>query len=167
MLSQRYNISLNLSKLLSLRKINDDKINLFFNPNINDNLPNPFILKDMTKSINRSIEAISKNQKIAIIADYDVDGSTSLALLYKFFLSLNLKIICKIPDRLIEGYGPNQRIMNELKNEDVGLIFALDCGTTSFNVFNDHNDKKIDIIVIDHHISEKRFPNIYSIINPK
>ncbi len=166
MLSQRYNISLNLSKLLSLRKINDDKINLFFNPNINDNLPNPFILKDMTKSINRSIEAISKNQKIAIIADYDVDGSTSLALLYKFFLSLNLKIICKIPDRLIEGYGPNQRIMNELKNEDVGLIFALDCGTTSFNVFNEHNDKKIDIIVIDHHISEKRFPNIYSIINP-
>ena len=57
--------------------------------------------------------------------------------------------------------------MNELKNENVDLIFALDCGTTSFNVFNDHNDKKIDIIVIDHHISEKKFPNAFYTLREK
>ena len=166
LISQRFNISNSLSKLLSLRSVEINEIENFLKPNFNNNIPDPFLLKDMEKSINRTIEAIEDNHNIGIISDYDVDGSTSAAILYNFLISLNVDAKIKIPNRLTEGYGPNKRIMDEFKKEKVDLIFSLDCGTSSFGILDHKDYEKIDVIVIDHHISEKKLPNIFSIINP-
>ena len=109
---------------------------------------------------------ILSNEKIGIIADYDVDGSTSAAILYKFLTNFTNQIILQIPNRLSEGYGPNLRIMDEMLSKNVNLIFTLDCGTSSFGIIDDDKYKAIDVIVIDHHLSESVLPKVYSIINP-
>ena len=164
--SQINNISPTLAKLIYLRDIKNEYVEDYLNPNINNNLPNPFLLKDMEKSINRVILAIKNNEKIGIIADYDVDGSTSAAILYKFLINFTNQIILQIPNRLSEGYGPNLRIMDEMLNQNINLIFTLDCGTSSFGIIDNDKYKAIDVIVIDHHLSESVLPKVYSIINP-
>ena len=166
LISQKFDLSPILSKLLNLRKISSDNVNNYLEPNFINNLPDPFLLKDMDKSIDRTIKAIQKKEKIGIIADYDVDGSTSAAILYKFLSYFDCDLILKIPDRLNEGYGPNKRIMNEFLREKIDLIFTLDCGTSSFGIIDNIDYNSIDTIVIDHHISENKLPKIYSIINP-
>ena len=166
MISQRHNLSIILGKLLTLRNIKEEQVQNFLNPIFKNNIPNPFELKDMNKSIHRTIKNITNNKKIGIIADYDVDGSTSAALLHNFFSFFKCSISLKIPDRLNEGYGPNKRIMDEFAEEKINLVFSLDCGTTSFEILDHPNYKEIDVIIIDHHISENKLPNIYSIINP-
>ena len=118
-LSQRYNLKYIVAKLLSLRGVDNDSVENFINPNINDEIPNPNKLKDIDTAATRVVEAIEKNQRIGIIADYDVDGSTSAAILCKFFKALNKNIILKIPDRLKDGYGPNIHIMEEMLNSKI------------------------------------------------
>ena len=94
------------SKLLSIRKINREDVLSFLNPSIKNILPNPNNMTDMKKSTLRTVEAISKNEKIAIFGDYDVDGATSTAILGNYFTELNLDYEIYIPDRKKEGYGP-------------------------------------------------------------
>ena len=166
MIAQRHNLSLIVAKLLNTRNISNDQADLFLNPEILNNLPDPFILKDMFKSIERITDTISNNKLIGIIADYDVDGSTSAAILCKFFKSINQKFILKIPNRLKDGYGPNEEILDEMLHHNIDLLLTLDCGTTSFNILDKKKYLVFDTIVIDHHISDKHLPNIFSIINP-
>tara|TARA_Y100000588_G_scaffold260932_1_gene275515 strand:+ start:1692 stop:3437 length:1746 start_codon:yes stop_codon:yes gene_type:complete len=165
-LSQKKNISYLLSKLLILRGITLDSVEDYLQSNILDNYPNPFNLIDMEKAINRVIEGIKNNQKFGIIADYDVDGSTSAAILYKFLSNFTKNISLKIPNRLTEGYGPNIRIMDEMLNDNIKIVFTLDCGTTAFNIIDNIKYNEIDVIVIDHHLSETKLPKVHSIINP-
>ncbi len=165
-LSQKKLISEIFSKLLVLRKINEVNYDFFINPDILSNLPNPFDLIDMEKSIIRCIQALSNNEKIGIISDYDVDGSTSVSILVKFLNNFTSNIVYTVPNRLTEGYGPNSRIMNEMLNDNVTLLFTLDCGTSAFNILDHPDFKKIDVIVIDHHLSEQKLPKVHSIINP-
>ena len=164
--SQKNNVSPLLAKLLLIRNIDDESVKNYLYPDINHFLPNPFLLKDMEKSVNRVISAIIKKEKIGIIADYDVDGSTSASILFKFLKHFSNKIIIKTPDRLSEGYGPNIRIMDEFKKLKVDLVFTLDCGTTSFDIIDNKKYDKIDLIVIDHHLSEINLPKVFAIINP-
>ena len=165
-LAQKKSISEIFSKLLISRNVNEDNFNNFIKPDIFSNIPNPFDLRDMNKAVNRCIDSLKKNQKIGIIADYDVDGSTSVSILYKFLKNFTSQIVCKIPNRLSEGYGPNSRLMNEMQDENVKLLFTLDCGTSSFNIL-DHDDyKNIDVIVIDHHLSDFKLPKVNSLVNP-
>lgn len=166
MLSQRHNVSPLLAKLLNIRGISDLNINNYLNSNLLNNLPDPFSLKDMKKSVERVLFALSNNHNIGIIADYDVDGSTSAAILCNFFNSINYKTILKIPNRLTDGYGPNEKIMEDLLTNKVDLLFTLDCGTTSFKILDKKKYLSIDTIIIDHHISENTLPNVFSIINP-
>ena len=135
-LSQKYQIPYFLSKLLIIRNIDEDKIINYFKADIITNLPNPFLLIDMKKAALRLIEALNNNQKIGIIADYDVDGAASASVLYKFLINFTSNIVLKIPNRLIDGYGPNIKIMNEMLDENVNLVFTLDCGTTAFNIID-------------------------------
>ena len=165
-LSQQNQISPLLAKLLLARNIKGDFVNNFLNPNVKLDFPNPFLLKDMKKSVNRVIKAIKNNENIGIIADYDVDGSTSASILYKFLQNFSNKILLKIPNRLLEGYGPNMRILDEMIQNNINLIFTLDCGTSSHDIIDNIKYKNIDVIIIDHHLSEPILPKIYSIINP-
>ena len=165
-LSQKLNLKYFVSKLLSIRGIDNELAENFINPNIKNDIPDPSKLKDIDKAALRVIDAIKKKQKIGIIADYDVDGSTSASILYKFLKNYNSSITLKIPNRLVDGYGPNLKIMREMQLENIDLLFTLDCGTTSNNIIDNEEFKKIDVIVIDHHLAEHELPNVHSIINP-
>ncbi len=164
-LKNNFNLSEIISKLLSIRNIKIEEVNLFLNPKIKNLLPNPFILKDMEKSVNRTIKAILSKEKIGIFGDYDVDGATSTALLGNYFNKLGQLSSIYIPDRKKEGYGPNLKGFNELISEGSSLIFTVDCGTMSFDTINSLEDK-IDIIILDHHQSEIKLPKAFSVVNP-
>ena len=165
-LSQKFNLKYIVAKLLSIRGIDHDSVESFINPNINLDIPNPSKLKDIDKAATRIIEAIEKKQRIGIIADYDVDGSTSASILYKFLKIFTHSIFLKTPNRLVDGYGPNIKLMKEMLNNNIDLLFTLDCGTTSNDIIDNQEFKKIDVIVIDHHLSEINLPNVLAIINP-
>ena len=154
------------SKLLSIRKIKREDINSFLNPSIKNFLPNPYNLIDMEKSAIRTLTAIEKNEKIGIFGDYDVDGATSTALLGKYFSELNLSYEIYIPDRKKEGYGPSIKSFEELIKKGVKVIFTVDCGTLSFEAIDYAKKNKIDVIVLDHHQSEVKLPNAFSVVNP-
>ena len=124
------------SKLLSIRKIKKEDINSFLNPSIKNFLPNPNNLIDMEKGTQRAIKSITKNEKIGIFGDYDVDGATSTALLGKYFSELKLPYEIYIPDRKKEGYGPSIKSFEELINKGVKIIFTVDCGTLFFEAIN-------------------------------
>ena len=154
------------SKLLSIRDIKKEEIESFLNPSIKNFLPNPNNLIDMEKSTLRTVEAISNNEKIGIFGDYDVDGASSTALLGNYFNELNLNYEIYIPDRKKEGYGPSIKSFTELIKKNVKIIYTVDCGTLSFDAINFAKKKEIDVIVLDHHQSQIKLPNAFSVINP-
>ena len=162
------NFSLNeiTSKLLSIRKINREDIRSFLDPSIKNFLPNPNILVDMERSTSRTAQAISKKEKVGIFGDYDVDGATSTALLGNYFSELRVNYDIYIPDRKKEGYGPSINSFQKLIQKGVRIIFTVDCGTLSFDAINYAKENNVDVIVLDHHQSEVKLPNAYSIINP-
>ena len=165
-LKENFSLDEITSKLLSIRQIKKDEISSFLNPLIKNFLPNPYNLTDMEKTTLRAATAIYQNEKIGIFGDYDVDGATSTALLGNYFSELNLKYETYIPDRKKEGYGPSISSFKELIDRKVKIIFTVDCGTLSFDAINFANSNNVDVIVLDHHQSEIKLPNAYSIVNP-
>ena len=155
-----------VAKLLSIRKIKKEEIKLFLEPSIKNILPNPFVLKDMDKSIERTIRAINNNEKIGIFGDYDVDGATSTAILGQYFRSVKINFEIHIPDRKKEGFGPNEKAFLNFINLGVSLIFTVDCGTLSFKPIDFAKKNNTDVIILDHHQSEVSLPNAHSIVNP-
>ncbi|MFN5351877.1 MAG: single-stranded-DNA-specific exonuclease RecJ [Alphaproteobacteria bacterium] len=171
-IQQNYNLPEVICRLLTSRGFSVANNNLqdlpnFLDPKIKNLLPEPFLLKDMERGVKRMAEAIIKNQKILLFADYDVDGATSCSLAYNYLSKIGFKnVVFHIPDRLSEGYGPNlDTFKNHVKN-GVELIVTLDCGTSANEVIDHFSTSKIDIIVIDHHLSFLELPKAHSIINP-
>ena len=154
------------AKLLVLRNIKKEDIKSFLNPSIKNFLPNPNTLLDMEKSSLRTLKAISNKEKIGVFGDYDVDGATSTALLGRYFDELKLNYEIYIPDRKTEGYGPSIKAFKQLIDNNVKIIFTVDCGTLSFEAIDYAKKMNIDVIVLDHHQSEINLPNAYSVINP-
>ena len=120
----------------------------------------------MEKATLRTVKTIIDKEKIGIFGDYDVDGASSTALLGRFFSKLNLDFEIYIPDRKTEGFGPSINSFEKLINKGVKIIFTVDCGTLSFDAIEYAKSKKIDVIVLDHHQSDLKLPNAFSIINP-
>ena len=164
--SQKYNLKYIVAKILSIRGVDKDYIESFIKPNLSIDIPNPGKLKDIEKAVSRVIQSIENKERIGIIADYDVDGSTSASILFKFLKNFTSSIILKIPNRLTDGYGPNIKLMREMLDKKVDLLFTLDCGTTANGIIDNENFKNIDVIVIDHHLSEINLPDVFAIINP-
>ena len=165
-IKDNYSLDEITSKLLSIRKIKKEEINSFLNPLIKNFLPNPNILLDMEKATSRTFQTILNSDKIGIFGDYDVDGATSTALLGNYLSELDLNYEIYIPDRKKEGYGPSIESFKELINKGVKLIFTVDCGTLSFEAINFAKKNNIDVIVLDHHQSEVKLPEAFSIVNP-
>ena len=165
-LKENFSLDEITSKLLSIRQIEKDEVISFLNPSIKNFLPNPYNLTDMEKSTLRTAKAINQKEKLGIFGDYDVDGATSTALLGNYFSELNLEYETYIPDRRKEGYGPSVKSFKELIDKNVKVIFTVDCGTLSFDAINFAKNNKIDVIVLDHHQSEVKLPNAFSIVNP-
>ena len=165
-LKENFNLSDTLSKLIAIRNIRLEEVKMYLEPKIKNFLPNPYILKDMEKTVLRAIKAITNNEKIGIFGDYDVDGATSTAILGNYFKEIGREIEIYIPDRKTEGYGPSEKAFNKLISNGSNLIFTVDCGTLSFETISYSRTKNIDVIVLDHHQAETNLPNAYSLINP-
>lgn len=160
-----HNISL-INNLLSARGLNNElEIEEFLYPNINK-LHNPFLLKDMDNAIDRIDKAIKKRQKIVIYGDYDVDGITSTAILFRAFKKLGVDVGYYIPDRMNEGYGINIEAINYIKSLQTDLIITVDCGVTSIKEVEYTKSLGIDIIITDHHECKECIPETI-VINPK
>jgi len=163
---QRFQLSEVLSNLLSSREISLDEIENFLEPKIKTALPNPFELGDMDKAVAHVIEAVKKNKKITIFADYDVDGATSAATLKRFFREVGIDVGIYIPDRVLEGYGPNSQALLNLKKNGTDLVITVDCGTVAFKPLEDAAAVGLEIIVIDHHLGVLEKPDAIAVINP-
>ena len=163
---QRFGLSEVLSNLLSSREISLAEIENFLEPKIKNILPNPFELGDMEKAVAHVIEAIHSQKKITIFADYDVDGATSAAILKRFFRDVGVDAGIYIPDRILEGYGPNSAALLNLKKSGTDLVITLDCGTVAFGPLTDAKAAGLDVIVIDHHLGVLEKPDSIAVINP-
>jgi len=163
---QRFELSEVLSKALAMRGVSLDEVENFLDPKIKNILPNPFELGDMEKAVAHVIDAIKKNKKITIFADYDVDGATSAAVLKRFFREVGIDVGIYIPDRILEGYGPNSQALINLKKAGTDLVITLDCGTVAFQALEDAAKAGLEIIVIDHHLGVLEKPDAIAVINP-
>ena len=134
-------------------------------PKLKKLLPDPYVLPDMGKACQRALAAIEKKEVIGILGDYDVDGASSAALLIHFFKSHGVTPEVYIPDRLKEGYGPNDGAFQFFRDKECTLIFTVDCGTAAVEVLNNHKD--LDIIVLDHHLPSEAAPDIFALVNPQ
>lgn len=142
------------------------KVRAFFNPRIAD-MHDPFLMKDMDKAIERIQKAQKEGEGVLIFGDYDVDGTTSVALTYSFFKDKFKKIDFYIPDRYKEGYGISEAGINYAKSAGLSLIIALDCGIRSIDKINYAHTLGIDFIICDHHLPGDELPKAAAVLDPK
>ena len=138
----------------------------FFRPQLAD-LINPFVMKDMDIAVERLNDAMGRKERILVYGDYDVDGCTAVALVYKFLRQYYSNIDYYIPDRYDEGYGVSNRGIDYAKQTGVKLIIILDCGIKAIEEIAYAKSLGIDFIVCDHHMSDEQLPNAVAILNPK
>ena len=155
-----------VARVLAGRGIGIDDAEKFLSPTLKDLLPDPSRFVDMDKAADRLVDAIQANEKIAIFADYDVDGATSSAVLARFLRACGTEPIVYIPDRIKEGYGPSASAMKKLAEQGAKVVLMLDCGTTAFVSLKAGKDEGLEILVIDHHEAESQLPDVYALVNP-
>ena len=154
-----------ICSLLIQRDINSlDKAKNFFRPKL-DSLHDPYLMKDMEKAVDRVNKG--KKEKILIIGDYDVDGTTSTSMLYAYFKKREFDVLYYIPDRYKEGYGVSLESIDYADENSVKLIITVDCGIKAVNEVKYANSKGIDVIVCDHHLPDVDLPKAHSVLNPK
>ena len=156
-----------IASLLLQRGIDDyESAKSFFRPELSD-LHDPFLMLDMREAVYRIIEAIQKEEKIMVYGDYDVDGTTAVALVYSFLMKIYPQCIYYIPDRFEEGYGISTKGIDHAKGENIGLIIAMDCGIKAVDKVNYAKTLGIDFIICDHHLPGEVLPKAVAILDPK
>ena len=138
----------------------------FLDPTIRDLMPDPYTLTDCEKAAERIARAIDRGEHVAIFGDYDVDGASSAALLYRFLFHFGVDARIYIPDRIFEGYGPNPAAIGQLIDDGAQLIVTVDCGSTSLEALAVAAERRIDVVVIDHHQVGHALPEALAIVNP-
>ncbi len=159
------NISHTLARLLAARGTALGDVADLIEPTLKRLLPEPLLLKDMHKAVARAKAALDSGEKIAIFGDYDVDGSSSSALLSDFLAAIGPRPRIYIPDRLTEGYGPSPRAMQRLRDEGAGLVITVDCGAAAVSALEAARSAGLDVIVLDHHAVEHT-PPAFAHVNP-
>ena len=166
-LGEKLNISEVLAMLLIRRGIaTESAAKRFFRPQLGD-LLNPFLMRDMDVAVDRLNDAIGHKERIMIYGDYDVDGCTAVALIYKFLLQFYSNIEYYIPDRYNEGYGVSIKGIDYAKAQGVSLIIILDCGIKAHKEIAYAKSLGIDFIICDHHVPDEAMPPAVAILNPK
>ena len=127
----------------------------------------PFLMKDAEKAARRLLDAIRANEKIVIYGDYDVDGITATAIMYRFLKSLGADVSYYIPNRADEGYGINTRALSGFARNGIGLVITVDCGITAIDEIEFAKTIGLDFIVTDHHTCKEKIPCAYAVMNPK
>ncbi len=166
-LSEKLNIAPVLCRLLIERGITTESAaKRFFRPQLND-LINPFLMKDMDIAVDRLNDAMGRKERIMVYGDYDVDGCTAVALVYKFLRLYYSNIEYYIPDRYEEGYGVSRKAIDMANENGVKLIIILDCGIKAHEQIEYAKTLGIDFIICDHHVPDDVLPPAVAILNPK
>lgn len=166
-LGNKLSISPILAQLLIKRGISTESgARRFFRPQLAD-LINPFLMKDMDIAVDRLNDAMGRKERILVYGDYDVDGCTAVALVYKFLQQFYSNIDYYIPDRYEEGYGVSKKGIDYAKETDVKLIIILDCGIKAIDEIAYAKSLGIDFIICDHHVPDEVMPDAVAILNPK
>ncbi len=167
-LSKDLGISPVLAKLLIQRGVETkEAAEIFFNPSLST-LHDPFLMKDMDISVKRVEQALQNNEKIMVYGDYDVDGTTAVALMYKFLRQLGHKNLSfYIPDRYIDGYGISTNGIDHAAENGVTLVIALDCGIKAVEEIRYAKSKGVDFIICDHHLQGAEIPEAVAVLDPK
>lgn len=156
-----------LASLLINRGVNTfDEARAFFRPSL-ESLHDPFLMKDMDKAVERLSKAISSGEKILVYGDYDVDGTTAVALVYSFIRDRKGQVDFYIPDRYDEGYGVSQKSIDWAYENGFTLIITLDCGIKAIDKVSYAKSKGIDMIICDHHLPEDTIPDAVAVLDPK
>ena len=157
-----------LANLLVQRGIDTlEKAKKFFNPQLSD-LHDPFLMKDMDKAVERVERAVRNREKIMVYGDYDVDGTTAVALVYKFLRQIGHKdLLFYIPDRYTEGYGISTKGIDHAARKGATLIIALDCGIKAIEKVDYAKRKGVDFIICDHHLPAEEIPRAVAVLDPK
>jgi single-stranded-DNA-specific exonuclease len=163
MILQETNFSSAMANVLARLGVEANQVKNYIKPSLRDLMPNPLKILDMEKAASRINIAVNNHERIAIFADYDVDGATSGALLHDWLTQLGNIPTLYVPDRIEEGYGPNIVAMETLANVH-DLIICVDCGTLSHETINKITNT--DIIILDHHLGGETLPNAYAVVNP-
>jgi single-stranded-DNA-specific exonuclease len=164
-LVQATRLPLALCLVLARRGVGAQDAEAFLAPTLRDTLPDPMGLRDMGRAAERLLTALDKGERIAIFADYDVDGGASAALLIDWLRFFDRQATLYIPDRIEEGYGPNVPAM-EMLAKDHTLIICVDCGTLSFEPIAAANAAGADVVVLDHHLGGETVPDALAVVNP-
>jgi single-stranded-DNA-specific exonuclease len=135
-------------------------------PRVRDWLPDPSIFSDMDVAAERLARAVQAGERVTIFGDYDVDGATSVALLVRFLRMLGVGASHYIPDRLLEGYGPNPEALRQIAAAGSTLVVTVDCGTHGFEAFEAASSLGLDVIVVDHHKPGTTLPPVLAVVNP-
>ena len=162
-ISQASNLALPLCATLARLGVEVADVEQFLDPKLRDLLPDPRSIKDMGKAAERVLAAVDRREKIAVFADYDVDGGTSAALLIDWLRQLGLGATLYVPDRIDEGYGPNDEAMASLAAAH-DLIICVDCGTLSHGPIA--AAVGADVVVLDHHLGGETLPECVAVVNP-
>ena len=166
-LAEKINMSPIMAELLLQRGIKTESAaKRFFRPMLSE-LIDPFLMNDMDVAVDRLNDAMGRKERILIYGDYDVDGCTAVALVYKFLLQFYSNIEYYIPDRYEEGYGISKKGLDYAYNTDVKLIIVLDCGIKAIEEIAYAKELGIDFIICDHHVPDDVLPNAVAILNPK
>ena len=166
-LSKALNVSEIVAHLLVLRGITTfEEAKSFFRPEIS-HLHDPLLMKNMQKAVDRIQTVIANGEKVLVYGDYDVDGTTSVAMMYSFLKNKVKEIEYYIPCRYDEGYGISLKGIDYAKDNNFALIIALDCGIRAVNQVDYANKKGVDFIICDHHNPGEKLPEAVAILNPK
>ncbi|MTH98310.1 single-stranded-DNA-specific exonuclease RecJ [Roseibium sp. RKSG952] len=165
-IAQRHELPDVLARVMAARDVQPEEATEFLEPSLKNLMPDPSGLVDMDAAVARVADAVQAGTKIAIFGDYDVDGATSSSILSRYLSWVGLKPVIHIPDRIIEGYGPNGPAIEALHADGARLLITVDCGSTSFEAFETASRLGLDVVVIDHHQVGETLPEVRALVNP-
>ncbi len=165
-ISQRHELPEIVGRVLAARGVGLEEAEAFLNPTIRTLMPQPSALQDMEKGAQRLAEAIMHGERIGVIADYDVDGVSSAAMLTLFLKAVGSSCDVHIPDRLTEGYGPSERAVEQLKANGAQILVTLDCGVMAHDPLARAAELGLTTLIVDHHQAGELLPEAHAVINP-
>ncbi len=165
-LAQRLSVPEIIGRALAARGVGVEDAEAYLNPTLKRSFPDPRHLIDMDVAVERLVRAVGAGERIAVFGDYDVDGATSAALIKRFFAAAGAEVVVYIPDRLKEGYGPNEAALIKLRRQGIDVVITVDCGISAHGPLAAAAEAGLDVIVVDHHVAEATLPRALAVINP-
>ncbi|WP_039760438.1 single-stranded-DNA-specific exonuclease RecJ [Bartonella queenslandensis] len=165
-ISQKFGFPDQLARVLSARGVDETEAVAFINPTLRTLMPDPESFRDMQCAAERIVEALLNQEQVAVFGDYDVDGACASALIARFFRYFEIEVKIYIPDRIVEGYGPNEQAMRMLVQEGARLIITVDCGANSPEAVKAARLAGADVVILDHHQMSEIHQEAVALVNP-